>query len=163
MEGQQEGWDCFPAQRFGPEHIGNSLPGAVNLSELGVCWGGQPSKGWKGVKSKVILLFPEKSCVCPFALGLGKGEWSVCCIPKNQQMIQVTICWGASLTWCQLANWAAVQASVKRFWDEAVLQTVTLHVILMTSLQHLAVVLDSELTHLFACLGPSRNDFCLGG
>lgn len=102
----------------------------------------------KGSKSTVILLFPDKACICAFALGVGKGQ---CCFHKNQKM---TICSGAFLTWCQLAIWAAVQASVERFWDETVLQTVPLHVILMTSLQHLAVVLDSELIHLYALVPP---------
>lgn len=53
-----------------------------------------------------------------------------------------------------VANWAFIQASVKRFWNEIVLQTVPLHVILMRSLQHLAMVLESALIHLHALVPP---------
>ena len=64
------------------------------------------------------------------------------------------ICSRAFPASCQLVNWACVQASVRRLWDEIVLQTVPLHVILMISLQHLAVRLESELIHLHALVPP---------
>lgn len=61
-------------------HVRNSLPRVYSIQNLGFAGEGSlgdSGNGKKGSKSKVILLFPDKACICAFALGVGKGEWSV--------------------------------------------------------------------------------------
>lgn len=61
-------------------HVRNSLPCVNSIQNLGFAGEGSLRDSGnmkKRLKSKVILLFPDKACVCAFALGVEKGEWSV--------------------------------------------------------------------------------------
>lgn len=161
MEEQQEGWGCFPAQNT----LGTAFLLLWNFQSLGFAGEdslGNSGKGGRSWNLKWFCRFQKKLVFVPLLWGWGRRD-GVCCIHKNQQITQMAICSGASLTnlvpvgklgCCssisqEVLGWNCFANSTS--WCDSNDNSAT------------SGCGSGLRAHTFACAGPSRNDLCLGG